>query len=367
MDDAPFATNGARANACDLARNVCLTAAGDLGGYMRVGYAPLFAAAVVVSGCSANTFKDTITNFDTGVTKLQQTAQLYSTERRAMDVKFDLQNAAAIHASISFDENNCHIATTKPPSSDKLPPPKCVLSDPNTVFLPDATPDAGVFKALTVLKDYSSNLLSVVNATTVDDLNKAESSVATGLKNVGTDIRPPPAPGVKAPTTGPLFANQATEVGAILQPVLDEVIEHIRIEILRKAVDQADPLIQGISAKLQGQLGNWQTALLNQKVHYVHKQMQNYRTIGGAGPTGNIAAQLALQDALTESEAVQALISFDANIANLVTQMAAAHAALKKTLDDPDAGVEVSSKSVFNFASEAAAALAAAQKFSAKK
>src|SRR5581483_4330666 len=166
---------------------------------MKGAYAPLLATAVLVCGCSANTFKDTISNFDTGVGSVQQTAQLYTTEFESTAVKLSVQSAAANKAAVTYDRQNCRIISTTPPAGSP-PSTKCALGDSSGKFLPDTSNDAKLFADLAVLKTYSANLLAIVNATTVDDLNKAESSLVTGLRSVGTDLRPPPKPGVKAPT-----------------------------------------------------------------------------------------------------------------------------------------------------------------------
>src|SRR5580700_4229716 len=132
---------------------------------MRVAYAPLLTAAVLVSGCSANTFKVTISNFDTAVGDVQQTAQIYTTEAESAAVKLNVQFAAANKAAITYDRQNCHIIKTKPPA-DAPPSTKCALGDSSGKFLPDTSNDAKLFADLAVLKTYSTNLMSIVNATT---------------------------------------------------------------------------------------------------------------------------------------------------------------------------------------------------------
>jgi DNA-binding transcriptional regulator of glucitol operon len=333
---------------------------------MRATYAVVVALAFLGAGCSANTFKDTISNFDSGVGNVQQTAQLYTTEFETIAVKLNVQSAAANKAAITYDRQNCRIITTKLPAGS-APSTKCALSDSSGKLLPDTSSDAKLFADLAVLKTYSSNLMAVVNATTVDDLNKAESSLVSGLKNVGTDLRPPPPPGVKAPTSGPLFATQVGLVGPILQPILDEYIEHLRIDILRDAVDQADPLIQRYAASVQVLLGTLQQRIIGSKVQYVDNEVRDYNIITNVSVPANITAQSALQDARQENEDVRTLIQPEADLSAAVAKMAAAHATLKKDLDNPDSGVDLSSKSVYAFASQAAAALTSAIQLELKK
>lgn len=313
-----------------------------------------FACALALS-CAAcvspNIYKEPIAAFDKSVGDVKATVDHYATIRSEQILTDRTSLLVARKADLRFEDARCAFGR---------PADGCVIkvrgeSEP---LLPAAKIKSA--ELADALKGYSGALVTVVNATIAEDLGKGIDDLSGTIKKLGGHL---------GAGDGSTFASNIGPITALVKLIAVNIIEQQRREILRTAINAADPAVQGATRNLATLLHSQQVNAIDPLHNRVGMAALRYNVLGGELRPGRdtepaqvqliVERSVLLKGALEDNANLRKLLATDARKA--VLSMGAAHAALKTAINDPDLSLEQLYAALKAFADNAKAAYEALQ------
>lgn len=313
--------------------------------------------AVAATGCTTNQFKEPVMSFNSSVETTQDLVTKYDAVTDDASTRADILLLRQSSDRISFNPADCRIGATQ----------SCyVLNETSGRILGADDPDKAADDAAKLLKTYSQNLTSVVNADTRGDLDKSAEKLETSISALAEKLN-----------AGTRLQESINPITALFKFVAGNYLEYKRFKILRAAIDQANEPVVRLSELLAEKIHAKQIGAMSVQAVAIQDLIatlpdghrppeacsgssakQRRVAIARGKESGECASyelrELARLSGLTRAvqsaAALRAMGGTDAGAA--VRKLGDAHEALKKAVDEPGAGIDTSEKALEAFGKE---------------
>ena len=308
--------------------------------------------SLLLTNCSANTFKDPVTAFGASVDVVDSAVAQYAAVSSDYALRAETTSLIKSKQSINFNPGACTIGAKKT---------NCAVEFDDNGKLSFLIPPEQIpaRKLSAALKSYSDGLSTIVNATTTDDFATGLDDLSEALKNLGTDA------GLSDKSA---FLTDIGPITTLVKFVGTNYFEYKRLEILKTSVLRADPTIQRATKRLAALVGEQQRSAIALQATLIATTTKRYNILAeaqpeAAGPARDraiIEKTAALDSALSDQTRLRDLLKSD--VRKAILGMGAAHSELAAALKNPEVSLKDLYGALKKFYSDAKAAFEAIQK-----
>jgi hypothetical protein len=289
-----------------------------------------------LSGCSTSPYQKQVSDLSTALTNVQSSFESLS--------QTEQQTFVATQTALALQKGNEILI---PPACSEVRPSKksannCIPiihvgstnKNRSLVYKP-AGPNA--LKLATAVAEYGKGLVTLAQAQDVTDLNAAVGKTEAAVTKLASDA--------KIPT------QQLGAIGTFVGWAFGEALNELRVEQLRRIVNEADPVIAETSKLLSAEAAILKNNIIVQKSVLVQQEQTLLFDMRAAASPNQTAISASANTLISDATALQTFA--DTDVTQPFIAMRKAHAALLASLNNPQISADLVFAQVDSFLEQA--------------
>lgn len=310
-----------------------------------------FAFTTSLASCSTADYQKQVSDLSTALTNVQSSFDTLSQNEQQAFVAS--QTALAIQPGYQIAVLNCGLATT----ASKKAVVSCVPTIYNnktkrnrSLVYQSAAPNA--LKLAASVAAYGTSLVTLATAQDVSDLNAAAAKSEAAIDKLATDAKIP-------------AAQELGPIGGIVTWGFGLYLNELRLDQLRKIVNEADPVVAHASSLLSQDATLLKNNIIIQKNALLQEEQELIFDMRSTASSDKSTILTATNAFVSDATALQSLA--DTDVTQPFLAMRKAHAALLASLNDPQISVEAVFTQIDSFLQQAATLKAGLEKTTSAK